>query len=266
LQDVTTYTIRGTKPYVTVDEAVPGEGGKCGSTAIDRRLYALLSKRFAKAFSELPPEKTGVGSRFMRDLELGKCGFDGDLGRFPSPVKLKMQSLEEGSIGDDQYDFENDEILVSTADFQQCFDPVVARIIKIVSNHIKQAQKKGTAAIKLIILAGGFADSLYLWKSLHKWCQEDGREIELLAPRESWSVIVRGAALRGLEGSFVLDKYCKRHYGILISKPYDGSRDIPGEDIWENHFRGGEKYARGYVDWRIKKVMSKFFFWRLSTC
>jgi hypothetical protein len=244
---------------VTVDEAVPGEGGKCGSTAIDRRLYALLSKRFEKAFSELPPEKTGVGSRFMRDLELGKCGFDGDLARFPSSVKLKMRSLEEGSIGEDQYDFENDEIFVSAADFKQCFDPVVAKIIRVISHQIKQAQKKGTATIKLIILAGGFADSLYLWKVLHKWCHEGGRDIELLAPREPWSAIVRGAALRGLEGSFVRDKYCKRHYGIQISKPYDGSPDIPSEDIWENPFRGGEKFARGYMDWRIKKVIDVYF-------
>ena len=239
---------------MTVDEAVPGEGGKCGSTAIDRRLYTLLSKRFGPAFSELLPEKTGVGSRFMRDLELGKCGFDGDLRRFASPVKLKMRSLVGAGIDEEQYDFDNDEILVSAADFKECFDPVVARIIRILSNQIKQAKKRGTAAIKLIILAGGFADSLYLWDLLHKWCHEDGREIELLAPREPWSAIVRGAALRGLEGSFVRDKYCKRHYGIHISKPYDGSRDIPEEDIWENIFRGGEKFARGYMDWRIKKV------------
>lgn len=112
-EDVTTYTITSTNPQVVVDEACPGKGGKCGSTSIDRRMHNLLSRRFGAAFASLPPEKTGVGSKFMKDFESEKLKFDGNMSWVPLPLKLKMPLLQSGAVSAEHYDFDEDEILLS---------------------------------------------------------------------------------------------------------------------------------------------------------
>jgi hypothetical protein len=50
-------------------------GGKCGSTAIDRNFYQLVSERFGHEFEKLPPKKRGLGSTFMDKWESAKKNF-----------------------------------------------------------------------------------------------------------------------------------------------------------------------------------------------
>lgn len=52
-------------------------GGKCGSTAIDRNFYVLMSERFGNSFDELPSRRKGPGSDFMKKFELIKRDFSG---------------------------------------------------------------------------------------------------------------------------------------------------------------------------------------------
>lgn len=95
LQDITTYLISETSPQLVFEELCTGIGennlfsmfqeivstelnvigGKCGSTAIDRNLYALMSERFGNAFDEIPLKRKGPGSEFMKKFELVKRDF-----------------------------------------------------------------------------------------------------------------------------------------------------------------------------------------------
>jgi hypothetical protein len=51
------------------------QGGKCGSTTIDRAFYALLRKRFGAAFDRIPQKKKGAGSPLMQQFEDAKKDF-----------------------------------------------------------------------------------------------------------------------------------------------------------------------------------------------
>src|SRR5277367_3933683 len=57
-------------------------GGKCGATALDRNLHALLARRFRHYFTNLPIAKRGPGSRMMRDFEVAKRSFVGEAKKF----------------------------------------------------------------------------------------------------------------------------------------------------------------------------------------
>lgn len=63
------------KQYRSLDFLKPVSGAKCGSTAIDRNFYLLLSKRFGHAFDSLPLKKKGPGSNLMKAFEQVKRDF-----------------------------------------------------------------------------------------------------------------------------------------------------------------------------------------------
>jgi molecular chaperone DnaK (HSP70) len=73
--DVTSYAILATQPKLEFEELVVGAGGKCASTYIDRQFHLWMSSRFGADFDNLPFEKKGPGSRFMKEFEDHKRNF-----------------------------------------------------------------------------------------------------------------------------------------------------------------------------------------------
>lgn len=74
-QDITTYLILEVYPRLKFEELCTGTGGKCGSTAVDRNFYKLMSDRFGDAFDRLPRKRKSPGSEFMRKFEIIKRDF-----------------------------------------------------------------------------------------------------------------------------------------------------------------------------------------------
>lgn len=55
--DITTYTIINTQPMLDFEELLVGDGGKCGSTYIDRLFLDWMSEEFGAAFDDLPAKR-----------------------------------------------------------------------------------------------------------------------------------------------------------------------------------------------------------------
>lgn len=53
----------------------PFQGGKCGSTAIDRLFLEWMEKHFGEAFRKVSWEKKAPASGFMKDFESRKRDF-----------------------------------------------------------------------------------------------------------------------------------------------------------------------------------------------
>jgi hypothetical protein len=74
----------------------------------------------------------------------------------------------------------------------------------------------------------------------------------------SWSAIVRGAVLRGLEGSIVDVKKCRRHYGHSLSKEYDPkvhfNFDANKRHLWKDTFDDNKLQLSGFMFWEMNKV------------
>lgn len=66
-----------------------------------------------------------------------------------------------------------------------------------------------------------------------------------------------GAVLRGLEGSIITERKCRRHYGFEIAQYYDPVRDKGYDSMKRTIFVSavtGDKYLTGGVTWLIGKV------------
>lgn len=66
----------------------------------------------------------------------------------------------------------------------------------------------------------------------------------------SQTAVVRGAAIRGLEGTFPDKVICRRHYGITWGLPFRPGTD----DEHYSYMSFGAKYCSGHMKWILAKV------------
>ncbi|KAE9990671.1 hypothetical protein EG327_001066 [Venturia inaequalis] len=242
--DITTYTIINTTPELEFEELLVGVGGKCGSTFIDRLFLDWMSATFGTAFDGLPAKKRAPGSKFMLEFERAKFefGYSNDT-RFE--VSLNMPKAESSEY----YDDEESMITFTNREMEAFFKPAVSMIKALLEQQVEQA-KKESAGINVVILVGGFGNSRYLNDQLREWCDKKGH-IRLLCPKDPQGAIVRGAALRGLEGNEARRKRNRRHYGVNIYRPFKEGVDRESDaiyDDWENR-----KLCRSNMNWLVPK-------------
>ena len=212
-QDITTYTVKRTEPRLVLEESGwAGEssisacqtfknvrfrrtkssrgvvfeqqltdmaGGKCGGTYIDRNLHKLLAQRFGRAFTSLPPERIGPGSRFMNEFESKKRNFGDSRGGSGRPIKLQLiiPEFAESRKQVSGYDKRYAEVVLSQQDMKACFDPVLEKIMGLVDGQIAAVRKAGKAGIKTIILVGGLGASPYLYERAKAYCAQNNMRL-----------------------------------------------------------------------------------------
>ncbi|RAH64719.1 Hsp70 family protein [Aspergillus aculeatinus CBS 121060] len=247
--DITAYVVENVFPAVTFHELLTGIGGKCGSTAIDRNLYKLMSHRFGRAFDNLPTSVKGPGSKFMNAFENVKRDF-GISSSF-SIEELPLNMTLTNGTPTEYYDAEERLVKITSGDLSALFDPVVNQVITLIQRQITDARNlRGRGIINRIILVGGFGNSEYLQKAIKSTFATTG-EIAVTNPTDPQAAIVQGAALRGLEGIRPSTKRCRRHYGFARGIPFR-----EGHDDEKNSYIDafdGIKRVGGIVKWMIAK-------------
>jgi hypothetical protein len=108
---------------------------------------------------------------------------------------------------------------------------------------------------KTIVLCGGLANSPYIKERVDKFCREklEGKA-KLIVPRETWSAIAQGAALRALKPRSTIDsRKCRRSYGVCTHRKF-----IEGQDpeVFAFHCPVTGKRLDGVMKWHIRKVRS----------
>lgn len=120
--------------------------------------------------------------------------------------------------------------------------------------------------VKGIILVGGFGQNVYLYMRLKQHFNSlnppeysahpsdflTEKHVEVIQPPNAWTAVVRGAVLRGLDGSMVVSRRARRHYGTTYSTMFDASKH-PTEDrywspLWERYM------VSDRIQWHLKKV------------
>ncbi|KKP05800.1 hypothetical protein THAR02_02084 [Trichoderma harzianum] len=254
--DITTYEVEETRPTLELREIAVGVAGKCGGTFVDRNLFKLMADRFGDAFTSLGPEEIGPGSSFMDQFELKKKDFSK---KTPSKrahrLMLHMPGLKVSSSMEKYYERRSSSVLLTQDDYKMLFDPVINMIIRLVEEQVNQIEWNKERPIETIVLVGGFGSSPYLKEQLTEWCQDRG--IRLTTPiTGAWSAVVCGAVLRGLEGSIVRQKKCRRHYGYVSSLEYDPSAhagfDAQKRYVWTEQITNVE-YLTGFMQWEVYK-------------
>ncbi|KAE8364462.1 hypothetical protein BDV27DRAFT_128405 [Aspergillus caelatus] len=246
--DITTYLVNQVFPTLKFEELCTGIGGKCGSTAVDRNFYKLMSDRFGDAFDNLPMRRKGPGSEFMKQFEIIKRDFGSsdESDYFELPLNMTVPDPDPA-----HFDDEERMVIISSDDLRALFDPVIDQIISLVRLQIRGArQETGKDIIKRIVLVGGFGDSEYLRKTMRSSFESSGN-ITITIPDSPQASIVQGAALRGLEGLRSTTKHCRRHYGFCWGIPF--REGIDNEANSYIHSFTGEKMVRGIMRWMIAK-------------
>ncbi|KAL3461817.1 hypothetical protein BJX64DRAFT_260157 [Aspergillus heterothallicus] len=246
--DITTYLVLEASPSLRFEELCTGIGGKCGSTAVDRNFYNLMSERFGEAFDKLPNKRKSPGGEFMRRFESIKRDFGTSDENTTYELPLNMSAPD----ADPKY-FDDEErlVIISSDDLRNLFDPVVRRILKLVKRQIDDARQEiGKDVINRIVLVGGFGDSEYLRKAFRTEFESDGK-ISITVPEIPQAAIVQGAALRGLEGLRSATKRCRRHYGFSTDGVFRSGVDEDANSYWDSFT--DTKMVRGIMKWAINK-------------
>ncbi|KAI9373397.1 hypothetical protein BJX61DRAFT_533164 [Aspergillus egyptiacus] len=243
------YTTHGIADVVKAGDGVLvcdyGGGTVCGSTAIDRNFYSLMSERFGAAFDSFPAKRKCSGSEFMKRFEVIKRDFGNYESESTFELPLNMHVVDAGPM---HFDEEERLVIMTNDDLCKVFDPVVDQIVQLVRDQLEEAKNQaGEDIINRIIPVGGFGDSEYLRKAMTSAFASTG-QITITVPDCPQARIIQGAALRGLEGLRSFSKRSRRHYGFSMGIPFRAGIDDEANSYYDDFtVARGEKYTDNYA-------------------
>ncbi|PUU75810.1 hypothetical protein B9Z19DRAFT_1152327 [Tuber borchii] len=243
--DLITYTVEKVSPMLSLCEAVVGSGGKCGSVAVDRAFLSLLESRIGPSFRGWPARKTAPQSSLMRSFDTAKK-------EFGTTTRTDFWRIPVGYVRDDPKNgIEDGELRLTVADMKGLFDPIVKQVISLVEQQVRDSNKLDSSnKVSTIFLVGGFGESAYLYKEMQAGVRRQSYHIRVINPNFSWSAVVRGSVLHGVQG-IVHTRKLKQHYGMRLGIEFKpGVHDE--EDSYINPF-DEIKYTRDNVKWVARK-------------
>ena len=48
-------------------------------------------------------------------------------------------------------------------------------------------------------------------------------------------------------------RICSRHYGMMLSRPFNPDLEVRDERVYYSHFHGKD-YREGWIEWQIQKA------------
>ncbi|KAK9619761.1 hypothetical protein V6Z98_007606 [Aspergillus fumigatus] len=234
------YLISEVSPRLSFDELTSAVCGMCGATAIDRNFYLLVSERFGAAFKNLPLTETGADSNFMGSFQTIKeefsCSAVDKVYRLPLAMALN-------SPNPTFFDAENQFVLLSSNDIESA-NQEVGRFIINVQPLLFEQRVPELIEMQKIVLVGGFSQSPYLRERISKAFVVDGK-LAILTPADPQTMVMRGAAIRGLGGPQPTTRKCRNHYGVERSVWIKGTGTVTGFASWV--LAKGERYALNHT-------------------
>lgn len=261
--DLIAYKVTQTFP-LRVEESAVGTGGLCGSAFLNYRFEDHVKDRIGaeryNTMREKKPKTWQMGLRYFE--EFVKRNFHEEE---HSEVNVPFPGLPD----DEQAGLDSGFLIMTADQVKAIFEPVIAQVIDLVEGQVQAVKEKG-GNVSGIILVGGFGQSNYLYTRLkqhfnsatpppqyseqptHAIAAAAQQGVEVLQPLHAWTAVVRGAVLRGVEGSLVEKRRCRWHYGTSYATVFDGTKH-PIEDrywspLWERWM------VSDRMQWHIAKV------------
>ncbi|KAK5120269.1 hypothetical protein LTR85_006475 [Meristemomyces frigidus] len=245
--DLIAYKVTQTFP-LRVEESAVGTGGLCGSAFLNYRfedhVRARLGDERYNNMREKKPKTWMMGLRYFE--EFVKRNFNEEE---HSEINVPLPGLPD----DLDSGLDSGFLIMSAEQVKEIFAPIISQVIELVQGQV-QAIKSKDGVVSGIILVGGFGQSNYLYTRLkqhfnaippppyseqptHAIAAAAQQSVEVLQPLHAWTAVVRGAVLRGVEGSLVEKRRSRWHYGTSYATVFDESKH-PVEDrywspLWE---------------------------------
>jgi molecular chaperone DnaK (HSP70) len=267
--DLIAYKILSLKP-LRVEESAVGTGGLCGSAFLNYRFEEHVRNRIGKErFDEMK-------------LKKGKCWQMG-LRYWEEFVKRNFNEEEHAEVNvplpglpdDEEAGLDCGFLVMTATQIKEIFEPVVKEVCDLVQGQVDGIRQKG-GIVSGIVLVGGFGQSNYLYTRLkahfntaapppyserptHAQAMAliENSSVEVMQPVNAWTAVVRGAVLRGLEGSMVVSRKARMHYGTSYATVYDEDKHQVSERYWSPLWERWMVSDR--MQWHITKVWSSVY-------
>lgn len=145
-----------------------------------------------------------------------------------------------------------DQLTLSRHALAQMFQPVLDAAFGLIDEQLLALKRAKKPPFKVVCLCGGLGSSEYVWHKFEAHCQKRlPNQCQLVTDERAWSAVVRGAAVRGLDGSMVLAKRAKRCYGIEVHQDFREGIDDEAKSFVCPVL--GKKRAEDYIEWIVKR-------------
>ncbi|KAF2858139.1 putative hsp70 family protein [Piedraia hortae CBS 480.64] len=247
--DLIAYRITSVNP-LKVAESVVGTGGLCGSAFLNYRFEDHVRQRLGKEtysmMREKKPKTWMMGLRYFEEF-----------------VKRNFNEAEHEEVNvpfpglpdDEAAGLDSGFLILTAAQVKEIMEPVIQQVIELVDvqvEAVRAAPDPDERHVSGIILVGGFGQSNYLYTRLKEHFAQDDGGIEILQPLNAWTAVVRGAVLRGLEDTGMVEtRKTRYHYGTSYATVFEENVHPPEERYWSPLW---ERYMIGNrMHWHISK-------------
>ncbi|KAI9865467.1 MAG: hypothetical protein M1813_002357 [Trichoglossum hirsutum] len=250
--DLTAYKVLKNQP-LEVKEAAVGSGGLCGSVMLNRRFEDFVRNRLGKWLDEFPK------TRLRDEMNRMQSHFNDRIKPlFNGEDKDYHIQVPDGIPNEPPLGITDGHLTVTLADLCKVFDPVIDAIMRLITQQADAvaAQSPGDK-IAAVLLVGGFGSNAYLKQQVE---QKMGAAVAVNQPPEAWSAVVRGALLRILNGTGVVQtRKIRSHYGISYKEHWTADKHEHGSlqvlarphkvyDAYEQ-----KDFCEGRMRWYVKK-------------
>ncbi|CAI6268735.1 unnamed protein product [Periconia digitata] len=228
-----------------VEESAVGTGGLCGSAFLNFRFEDHVKQRIgAERYTWMREKKAktwNMGLKYFEEF-----------------VKRNFNEVENNEVNipfpglpdDEEAGLDSGFLVMSAEQVKEIFDPVVQEVINLVEGQVNSIRRKG-GLVCGIVLVGGFGQSDYLYSRMklhfnsappppyserpsHAITLDPNapQAIEIFHPIHAWTAVVRGAVLRGLEGSMVVSRRSRWWYGTSYATVFDETRHPIADRYW----------------------------------
>ncbi|KAF2724059.1 actin-like ATPase domain-containing protein [Polychaeton citri CBS 116435] len=240
--DLIAYKVTQLSP-LRVEESAVGTGGLCGSAFLNYRFEDHVRERIGDqkyyGMREKKPKTWMMGLRYFE--EFVKRNFNEEE---HSEVNVPFPGLAD----DEEAGLDSGFLTMNADQIRIIFKPVIKEVIGLVEGQVNAIRKKG-GQVSGIILVGGFGQSNYLYTKVkqhfnaappppyteqptHEIASAPQQNVEVLQPLHAWTAVVRGAVLRGVEGSVVEKRRSRWHYGTSYATVFDDSKHPITDRYW----------------------------------
>ena len=260
--DLIAYRVTQVYP-LRVEESAVGTGGLCGSAFLNYRFEDHVKARIGSerynTMREKKPKTWMMGLRYFE--EFVKRNFNEEE---HSEVNVPFPGLPD----DEEAGLDSGFLIMTAEQVKEIFEPVIKQVVDLVEGQV-QAVKEKNGRVSGIILVGGFGQSNYLYTRLkqhfnsappppyteqptHEVARAPSQSVEVLQPLHAWTAVVRGAVLRGAEGSMVEKRRSRWHYGTSYATVFDESRHPISDRYWSPLWERWMVSDR--MQWHVSKV------------
>ncbi|OQV06071.1 hypothetical protein CLAIMM_10703 [Cladophialophora immunda] len=229
--DVVSYKVKQVEPSLVLERIGVPTGDKCGAIYIDIAFKEWLRQLLGNKYYEKLDQNQDLQritshtceSKAMRQLMKSFDVLKKQFHKNHRDMALDLPPPLHNLTLDNRVDC--GEIKITNATMTGFFDFCVGKIMDLLLGHIRQIDNLGKQ-VKNIFLVGGFGESPYLQEEIEFSLRL--RRIKLRRPDTSWTAVVRGAVLHGIEKDTISNLSvatpCPRHFGISVSEPFSKIR------------------------------------------